>query len=294
MSSARISQVKEFISSFFIRLPQFTIMILVHMKQYFGIVLKFRCFQVYKHFDMKHETAALLEARADQAAQQWFRRYDKDENEDLLDSMRYYIEAAEVHTSIDAGNKARKACGQASLVSLQIRMPDSKWLGLSETNARRALVDQSRFQEALIVAEAYGLNQPSEWALVLWNLMLKPELAEEFVAEFVAVLPLQASMLLELARFYRAEMAARGDQSQFSVWLTGGGLPAEWAKYMWRSFRCLLKRTRDLRLRLQLATTATGFSDMVDACTNALDKVPDNAGPLVLKKGHGGGYLPLM
>ncbi|KAG5412473.1 hypothetical protein IGI04_000040 [Brassica rapa subsp. trilocularis] len=249
---------------------------------------------VYKHFDMKHETAALLEARADQAAQQWFRRYDKDENEDLLDSMRYYIEAAEVHTSIDAGNKARKACGQASLVSLQIRMPDSKWLCLSETNARRALVDQSRFQEALIVAEAYGLNQPSEWALVLWNLMLKPELAEEFVAEFVAVLPLQASMLLELARFYRAEMAARGDQSQFSVWLTGGGLPAEWAKYMWRSFRCLLKRTRDLRLRLQLATTATGFSDMVDACMNALDKVPDNAGPLVLKKGHGGGYLPLM
>ncbi|CAH8345161.1 unnamed protein product [Eruca vesicaria subsp. sativa] len=249
---------------------------------------------VYKHFDMKHETAALLEARADQAAEQWFRRYDKDENEDLLDSMRYYIEAAEVHTSIDAGNKARKACGQASLVSLQIRMPDSKWLCLSETNARRALVDQSRFQEALIVAEAYGLNQPSEWPLVLWNLMLKPELAEEFVAEFVAVLPLQASMLLELARFYRAEMAARGDQSQFSVWLTGGGLPAEWAKYMWRSFRCLLKRTRDLRLRLQLATTATGFSDMVNACMNALDKVPENAGPLVLKKGHGGGYLPLM
>ncbi|XP_023634817.1 uncharacterized protein LOC17879534 [Capsella rubella] len=249
---------------------------------------------VYKHFDMKHETAALLEARADLAAQQWFLRYDKDQNEDLLDSMRYYIEAAEVHTSIDAGNKARKACGQASLVSLQIRMPDSKWLCLSETNARRALVDQSRFQEALIVAEAYGLNQPSEWALVLWNLMLKPELAEDFVAEFVAVLPLQASMLLELARFYRAEMAARGDQSQFSVWLTGGGLPAEWAKYMWRSFRCLLKRTRDLRLRLQLATTATGFSDMVDVCMNALDKVPENAGPLVLKKGHGGGYLPLM
>ncbi|XP_010431915.1 PREDICTED: uncharacterized protein LOC104716225 isoform X1 [Camelina sativa] len=249
---------------------------------------------VYKHFDMKHEMAALLETRADQAAQQWFLRYDKDQNEDLLDSMRYYIEAAEVHTSIDAGNKARKACGQASLVSLQIRMPDSKWLCLSETNARRALVDQSRFQEALIVAEAYGLNQPSEWALVLWNLMLKPELAEDFVAEFVAVLPLKASMLLELARFYRAEMAARGDQSQFSVWLTGGGLPAEWAKYMWRSFRCLLKRTRDLRLRLQLATTATGFSDMVDACMNALDKVPENAGPLVLKKGHGGGYLPLM
>ncbi|GLT61213.1 hypothetical protein SLA2020_339350 [Shorea laevis] len=202
---------------------------------------------VYNHFDMKHETAALLESRAKQSSEQWFHRYDRDQNEDLLDSMRYYIEAAEVHSSIDAGNKTRKACAQASLVSLQIRMPDLQWLFRSETNARRALVEQSRFQEALIVAEAYGLNQPSEWALVLWNQMLKPELLEDFVAEFVAVLPLQPSMLADLSRFYRAEVAARGDQSQFSVWLTGGGLPAEWAKYLWRSFRCLLKRTRDLR-----------------------------------------------
>lgn len=249
---------------------------------------------VYNHFDMKHETASLLESRAVLASQHWFRRYDRDQNEDLLDSMRYYIEAAEVHSSIDAGNKTCRACAQASLVSLQIRMPDSRWLSLSETNARRALVEQSRFQEALIVAEAYGLNQASEWALVLWNQMLNPELTEEFVAEFVAVLPLQPSMLIELARFYRAEVAARGDQSQFSVWLTGGGLPAEWAKYLGRSFRYLLKRTRDLRLRLQLATVATGFGDVVDVCMKALDKVPDAAGPLILRKGHGGAYLPLM
>uniref|UniRef100_A0A2N9FSI1 Spatacsin C-terminal domain-containing protein n=1 Tax=Fagus sylvatica TaxID=28930 RepID=A0A2N9FSI1_FAGSY len=249
---------------------------------------------VYVHFDMKHETAALLESRAYQCSNQWLHQYDKDQNEDLLDSMRYYIEAAEVHSSIDAGNKTRKACAQASLLSLQIRMPDFQWLYLSETNARRALVEQSRFQEALIVAEAYSLNQPSEWALVLWNQMLKPELMEEFIAEFVAVLPLQPSMLAELARFYRSEVAARGDQSQFTVWLTGGGMPAEWAKYLGRSFRCLLKRTRDLRLRLQLASVATGFNDVLDACMKALDKVPDNAGPLVLRKGHGGAYLPLM
>ncbi|XP_068470497.1 uncharacterized protein [Phaseolus vulgaris] len=249
---------------------------------------------VYNHFDMKHETAALLESRAEQSCEQWFRRYNKDQNEDLLDSMRYYIEAAQVHSSIDAGNKTRKDCAQASLLSLQIRMPDFQWLYRSETNARRALVDQSRFQEALIVAEAYNLNQPSEWALVLWNQMLKPEVMEEFVAEFVAVLLLQPSMLIDLARFYRAEVAARGDQSHFSVWLTGGGLPAEWAKYLGRSFRCLLKRTRDLKLRMQLATVATGFGDVIDACAEEMDKVPDNAAPLVLRKGHGGAYLPLM
>ncbi|KAF8404468.1 hypothetical protein HHK36_009353 [Tetracentron sinense] len=249
---------------------------------------------VYNHFDMKHETASLLESRALQSTQQWFLRYDKEQNADLLESMRYFIEAAEVHSTIDAGNKTRSACAQASLLSLQIRMPDFDWLNLSETNARRALVEQSRFQEALIVAEAYGLNQPSEWALVLWNQMLKPELTEQFVAEFVAVLPLQHSMVAELARFYRAEVAARGDQSHFSVWLSPGGLPAEWAKHLGRSFRCLLKRTRDLRLRSQLATLATGFGDVIDACNKALDRVPDTAGLLVLRKGHGGAYLPLM
>ncbi|RZC55256.1 hypothetical protein C5167_014133 [Papaver somniferum] len=249
---------------------------------------------VYNHFNMKHETASLLEQQAMHCIRLWFQRYDKEQTEDLLESMRYFIEAAQVHSSIDAGNKTRNACSQASLISLQIRMPDFYWLNLSETNARRALVEQSRFQEALIVAEAYGLNQPGEWALVLWNQMLKPDLTEQFVSEFVAVLPLQPSMLVELARFYRAEVAARGDQSHFSVWLSPGGLPAEWLKHLGRSFRSLLRRTRDLRLRVQLATAATGFSDVLEACSKALDKVPETAGPLVLRKGHGGTYLPLM
>lgn len=249
---------------------------------------------VYNHFDMRHETAALLEARAEQSSQLWFQRHDKDQNEDLLDSMRYFIEAAEVLATVDAGNKTFKACAQACLVSLQIRMPDFQWLNCNPTNARRAMAEQSRFQETLIVAEAYGLNHPSEWAPVLWSKMLNPELMEEFVAEFVAVLPLHPSMLIEIARYFRVEMAARVDQNQFAIWISGGGLPAEWAKYLARSFRCLLKRTRDLRLRMQMATIATGFGDVIDACTMAVDKVPENAGPLVLKRGHGGAYLPLM
>ncbi|CAB4268973.1 unnamed protein product [Prunus armeniaca] len=59
--------------------------------------------------------------------------YDKDQNEDLLDSMRYYIEAAEVHKSIDAGNKTRRACARLPLCLFQIRMPDFQWLYRSET-----------------------------------------------------------------------------------------------------------------------------------------------------------------
>ncbi|KAF0916073.1 hypothetical protein E2562_000693 [Oryza meyeriana var. granulata] len=250
---------------------------------------------VYRHFDMKHEAASLLESRAEQYMNSWLSRYDKERrNDELLEAMHHLVEMAEVLSTIDAGQRTHRACARASLLSLQIRIPDLLWIGLSETNARRIFVEQSRFQEALIVAEAYSINQPMEWAPVLWNQMLKPDLIEQFVAEFVLVLPLQPPMLLELARFYRAEVAARGDQSHFSVWLSPGGLPAEWVKHLGRSFRSLLRRTRDMRLRLQLATLATGFGDVLDACNRVLDKVPENAGPLILRKGHGGAYLPLM
>lgn len=250
---------------------------------------------VYKHFDMKHEAASLLESRAEQYMNSWLSRYDKERrNDELLDAMHHLVETAEVLSTIDAGQRTHRACARASLLSLQIRIPDLLWIGLSETNARRIFVEQSRFQEALIVAEAYNINQPIEWAPVFWNQMLKPDLIEQFVAEFVSVLPLQPPMLLELARFYRAEVAARGEQSHFSVWLSPGGLPAEWVKHLGRSFRSLLRRTRDMRLRLQLATLATGFIDVLVICNRVLDKVPDNAGPLILRKGHGGAYLPLM
>ncbi|CAB4268972.1 unnamed protein product [Prunus armeniaca] len=77
-----------------------------------------------------------------------------------------------------------------------------------------------------------------------WNQIAQPEVLEE------------------------AEVAARGDQSQFSVWLTGGGCQLKWAKYL----------GRDLKLRLQLATVATGFGDVMDACMKSLDRVPDNVG----------------
>lgn len=258
-------------------------------------IILFLVIQVYNQFDMKHETASLLESRSLQYMKQWLCCRDKDrQTEDLLEAMRYYFEAAEVLATIDAGQKTHNACAQASLLSLQIRIPDIQWIDLPETRARRTLVEQSRFQEALIVAEAYKLNQPGEWAPVLWNQMFKPDLVEQFVAEFVAVLPLQPSMLLELARYHRNEVAARGDQSHFSVWLSPGGLPAEWIKHLGRSFRILLKRTRDLKLRMQLAAAATGFQDVTNACMKVMDRVPENAGPLILRKGHGGAYLPLM
>ncbi|KAH7442054.1 hypothetical protein KP509_03G068400 [Ceratopteris richardii] len=247
---------------------------------------------VYKQFDMKHEMAALLESRA-RGLEHCLESYDAERNNCLLDMMRDNVEAAEVWASVDAGNKARWNCAQASLISLQLRIPEVTWLNLSETKARRLFVEQFRFQEALVVAEAYNLNQPSEWAPVLWNLMRNAGWVDQFLSEFVAALPLPATMLMELAKFHHDEVAARQGQIDFS-WLTPAGLPLESTKYQVKSFKCLLKYVRDMRLRVQLATLATGFPDVLDVCMRILDKVPETAGPLILRKGHGGGYLPLM
>ncbi|KAG0619567.1 hypothetical protein M758_4G148600 [Ceratodon purpureus] len=251
--------------------------------------------QVYNHFNMPQEMAILLQLRARKSVERWANHNDPEHSEEVLESMRLYVEAAEAYANISAGMSTSMCCAQASLMSLQLRMPEVPWLNLTETNARRRLVDQPRFQEALIVAEAYDLNQPAEWVPVLWNQMLQSGRIDQYLTEFVAVLPLPASMLMELARFYRAEVSARGDHlDHITKWLTPGGAPLQQTTYLGKSMRYLLKLVRDIRVRVQLATVATGFSDIVDNCMQVLDKVPDSAGPLILRKGHGGTYIPLM
>lgn len=236
---------------------------------------------------MKYDNAALLESRSNHLLKQWHERRYKDSG-DLLESMIYLIEASEFYSTLDAGQKAYHACARASLISLQIRFPyPSPWMQLSETNARRAIINQSRFQEAFTMAEAYNLNRSSEWVQVIWEQMFKPDQIEQFLSDFVATLPLYPPMLLELAKFHRSHVVGRGGEiSRFPSW----GTPGE-AKNLGRSFRSLLRRIRDLRLRVQLATTATGFPDIIEACNTALDKVP---GLLILRRGHGGVYLPIV
>ena len=75
---------------------------------------------VYNHFDMKHDMLNVLESCAQKALEQWLQCCDKEQSEELLEMMRFYVEAAEVYSSIDSGKKERWYCAQASLVSLQI------------------------------------------------------------------------------------------------------------------------------------------------------------------------------
>ena len=67
----------------------------------------------YNHFDMKHDMLNVLESCAQKALEQWLQCCDKEQSEELLEMMRFYVEAAEVYSSIDSGKKARWSCAQA-------------------------------------------------------------------------------------------------------------------------------------------------------------------------------------
>ena len=66
--------------------------------------------QVYNHFDMKHDMSDLLESCAQNALEQWLQCCDKEQSEELLEMMQFYVEVTEVYSSIDSRKKAIWSC----------------------------------------------------------------------------------------------------------------------------------------------------------------------------------------
>ena len=197
----------------------------------------------------------------------------------LLEAMNLYCRAAAEWAAIDSGRNATRCVSQSALLSLQIRVPDVAWLRLTESAARGLMMSQQRFEEALIVGQAYGLTAPEDWTPVLWAHLTQPRLLGEFLGDMVKMVPLSAKELMELAQLYRAEVS---------------GTRGEGARQLAMGFRMLLGEVRNLEVRLQMAVIAGDFGDLLEDCLQRLDKVPEGAGPLILKRGHGGAYMPLM
>ena len=65
---------------------------------------------VYNNFDMKHDMSDLLESCAQNALEQWLQCCDKEQSEELLEMMQFYVEVTEVYSSIDSRKKAIWSC----------------------------------------------------------------------------------------------------------------------------------------------------------------------------------------
>lgn len=84
--------------------------------------------------------------------------------------MQLYVQAAETWAGVQAGSGAARCAHQASLVAVQLRLPDVRWLDLTPDSARQLFVERpGGFKEALTLAQAYELRDPLEWVPLIWN-----------------------------------------------------------------------------------------------------------------------------
>lgn len=60
--------------------------------------------QVFNQFRMTYEMATWLKTRAERGVAWWVKHPDPELTEELLDTMRLFVEAAEFYSTIDAGS----------------------------------------------------------------------------------------------------------------------------------------------------------------------------------------------
>lgn len=59
--------------------------------------------QVYAQFNMTYENAALLKKRAQRGVEWWVKHPHPESSEELLDTMRLFVEAADLYLTEEAG-----------------------------------------------------------------------------------------------------------------------------------------------------------------------------------------------
>ncbi|CAI5465743.1 unnamed protein product [Closterium sp. Yama58-4] len=196
----------------------------------------------------------------------------------LLDAMRWLTAAASMWESLGAGDRARRSVAQAALLGLQVHVGDTL-VGLTPAAASVLLQQQHRFFEALVIANAYDLTSPADWSLLLWTHLDRFRPSPEFLDEWAMAVPMALDMLLDVAERVQHEVAT--NRSAHLNQLAG-------------AFRHLLWLVPNLEERLQLATVSRAAPAEVDKCLSMLDRVPATTAPLLLRRGHGGAYMPVL
>ncbi|CAI7732976.1 unnamed protein product [Closterium sp. NIES-53] len=196
----------------------------------------------------------------------------------LLDAMRCLCAAASMWDGLGAGDRARRSVAQAALLGLQVHVGDTL-VGLTPAAASVLLQQQHRFFEALVIANAYDLTSPADWSLLLWTHLDRFRPSPEFLDEWAMAVPMALDMLLDVAE--RVQHEVGNNRSAHVNYLTG-------------AFRHLLWLVPNLEERLQLATVSRAAPAEVDKCLSMLDRVPATSAPLLLRRGHGGAYMPVL
>ena len=198
----------------------------------------------------------------------------------LLDALRATFSAAQLWQRQGAGGKAARCVAQAALIRLQLQVNQTV-VGLSPAAASVVLQQQADFHNALAIASAYELTTPADWSLLLWRKLETPpnKALHAFLYDWAHTLKLPQELLIDVAERVQKELQSRRmDHSSGVV----------------RVFCHLLSLLPNIEERLMLASLSRCSVAEVEQCNAILDRVPPDSGPLLLRRGHGGGYMPMI
>ncbi|EGG23580.1 hypothetical protein DFA_05713 [Cavenderia fasciculata] len=91
---------------------------------------------------------------------------------DLLNIMREFMDASDNYAK-ERSNKTSQVCvSMGILVAAQIKNLDIRILNLKQSDARLLMQSRGNFRDGLIIANAYNLNNYTEWLNVIFNQFL--------------------------------------------------------------------------------------------------------------------------
>jgi hypothetical protein len=84
-------------------------------------------------------------------------------NSELLPAMQGYLDAADSYFKDRCYTHANNCLAMAALVGLQVQVPDTKMINLTDSEVLQLMTHRGLFQDTLTIATAYHKNEPSNW-----------------------------------------------------------------------------------------------------------------------------------
>ena len=155
--------------------------------------------KLYATYGMIRQRAATLKSKADEAMASVAGKTGPGVLDEWIAVFRLYVEAAKSFQLEDCLGDARVCMRSAALVGLQLERPNAQLLGLSEEESVAAMLACTRFGEANIVAQAYGVGT-RVWVRALYRHAVRNG-DHVYFEEYKRTLGAEPSMFVDLWRY---------------------------------------------------------------------------------------------
>jgi len=120
----------------------------------------------------------------------------------LAGVMRAYLDASDYYVKDRCFNLSLECLRWAALIHLQIRSHPQYFINLSLSEARRTMQTRTNYEDASIIAAAYGLDLHSEWIATLYAAVVVSG-NYDFLEMFLGDRPAPPSIWVDIAARFK-------------------------------------------------------------------------------------------